>query len=88
MKDVVDGVVHVDDEIVEWLERREKLQASSLRLFAISAVPHALSDRDRRSHSDLFWLRAADFGPGFALKIRNWIIGKSMWSARIKLSLE
>jgi len=24
MKDVVDGVVHVDDEIVEWLERREK----------------------------------------------------------------
>jgi hypothetical protein len=24
MKDVVDGVVDVDDEIVEWLERREK----------------------------------------------------------------
>jgi hypothetical protein len=24
MKDVVDGVVDVDDEIGEWLERREK----------------------------------------------------------------
>ena len=69
MKDVVDGVVHVDDEIVEWLERRKKKpQASSLRLFAISAVPHALSDRDSRSHSDLFWLTTADFGPGFAPK--------------------